>query len=290
MKNVNKRPSLILDCGGWPVEFRFPRSTSGFREKIGKRYSFLLTEVSPQAVLEVSMTENKLNGHETDTIVLDTRSPAFEFSSPAYHLVYDIVKKQGQVVFKPSRPGTELSLLNTVLEVFIGVKHVLSGTGILIHAAAVKSEQSGWIFPGRSGAGKTTLAKSFPDEALVNDETVLIRLNDNGGVSAWNVPLMVPLRGKVKTFDLAGIVFLERHESPLPGEAQAQALSPARIAARLIPHTLPPSMMFCHGSRDAWLEQVLTVCINLASSRPGFLLPWYSEFPAAARSFIEQMA
>jgi hypothetical protein len=57
--------------------------------------------------------------------------------------------------------------------------------GLLIHGCGLRHAEVGVVFPGRSGAGKTTLARKAPDaDDVLSDEIVAVRRDDDGG---WRV-------------------------------------------------------------------------------------------------------
>ncbi len=61
--------------------------------------------------------------------------------------------------------------------------------GFLFHAAGVLHQGRGWLFPGRSGAGKTTLVlKLAPCADLVLSDEVCIALPVDGGWKLWGTP------------------------------------------------------------------------------------------------------
>jgi hypothetical protein len=69
--------------------------------------------------------------------------------------------------------------------------HVLAQRGgMLIHAAGIDSNGKGYIFPGRSGAGKTTLTQQFVGKEgfnLLTDDRIAIRKLD-GSFQAFGTP------------------------------------------------------------------------------------------------------
>ena len=57
--------------------------------------------------------------------------------------------------------------------------------GMLIHGCGLRHAEIGVIFPGQSGAGKTTLARKAPDaDDVLSDELVAVRRDDDG---SWRV-------------------------------------------------------------------------------------------------------
>jgi len=56
--------------------------------------------------------------------------------------------------------------------------------GMLVHSCGLRHEEVGVVFPGRSGAGKTTLARKAPDaDDVLSDELVVVKRGEDG----WRV-------------------------------------------------------------------------------------------------------
>ena len=106
-----------------------------------------------------------------------------------------------------------------------------------MHAAVVVKEQTGYVFLGHSGTGKSTHARkwleAFPDAHLLNDDNPIIRLMDNQEIRVYGSPWS----GKTPCYKnahatLRGIVKLTQapnnliHSIPLP-EAYAHVYSSA---------------------------------------------------------------
>ncbi|HVZ73503.1 MAG TPA: hypothetical protein VHJ20_14090 [Polyangia bacterium] len=71
--------------------------------------------------------------------------------------------------------------------------HLLArGLGVELHGAAVVlPDGRGWLFVGESGAGKTTLARLWrvaPGMTVLSDERVVVRADDEGGLSLYGTP------------------------------------------------------------------------------------------------------
>jgi hypothetical protein len=62
--------------------------------------------------------------------------------------------------------------------------------GALLHAAGIDIDGRGYIFPGKSGAGKSTITRQFAamgDTALLSDDRIVVRKID-GGFKAYGTP------------------------------------------------------------------------------------------------------
>ena len=55
---------------------------------------------------------------------------------------------------------------------------LLQNEGFLIHAASIIHNNNGYIFPGGSGAGKSTISKISDDSTILTDELTLVRKVD----------------------------------------------------------------------------------------------------------------
>lgn len=135
--------------------------------------------------------------------------------------------------------------------------------GVLLHASAVRHEGRGYLFAGRSGAGKTTVARLLADRAeVLSDELVAVRRTPAG----WQV-FGTPFWGD---FARAGAnlsaslhaVYLLRHAKqhhlePLPRRDALTAI-------------LRCSLQFAEGAQVA--EWMLSVVSALAREVPTYRL------------------
>jgi len=214
----------------------------------------------------------KFQNNEKKSIIR-TDGHSFELSRYNCRLSYNIKSGEGQLLFGVFVNEFQLSLWDAVMEVFIGLIHVLSGTGILMHAACVATETGGWLIPGKSGSGKSTIASDFPASSVINDEKILVTFDENMAL-ACDVPLYVPYRGEAYSTRLQGIIFLERLRHNAIQLEKTKPFSAVQIAQNLLFHTLPTGYCFIEQEKGVWLEKLLLVCTRFASMIPGKLLMW----------------
>jgi hypothetical protein len=88
------------------------------------------------------------------------------------------------------------------MDAFLRVLYSLALTehdGLLVHAASIVRDGRAYLFPGRSGAGKTTLARLATDAILLSDEVSLVRAGHAHGTPFWGelatggAPVAAPL-------------------------------------------------------------------------------------------------
>jgi hypothetical protein len=138
------------------------------------------------------------------------------------------------------------------------------GRGVLLHACAVRDDESGLLFSGVSGAGKSTTARlweSQPSATLLSDDRIIVREKDSvfwiygtpwHGDARVASPLAVPLER----------IFILRHAP----QNQALRLKPFDLAARLFVRCFPPFW------DQTGVEFSLQLLDRLCQSVPGYEL------------------
>jgi len=146
------------------------------------------------------------------------RSPVFDSSEPAPVNVYS---KNGKIVierqdfsgsFDPEafQASVEITAKYS-LESFIRILYSLvlpCMDGLSIHSASLVRNGKAYIFPGTSGAGKTTIARSSSDVTLLSDENSIVRGIGEAPL-AYGTPFHGDLEipGKNVRFPVAGLYF-----------------------------------------------------------------------------------
>ena len=123
--------------------------------------------------------------------------------------------------------------------------------GIFMHAAAVESNGKGYIFPGKSGAGKSTISRFFAARgySLLSDDRIVVRKID-GEFYVFGTPWAGDAGiAENRKLPLGGIFFLRQSS-----ENRVQEITPAETAERLMPvtsilwfdkQTVPGILSFC---------------------------------------------
>jgi hypothetical protein len=95
--------------------------------------------------------------------------------------------------------------LDSLLRVFLSWK-LLSCEGFLLHAATVVRNGKAYVFTGKSGAGKSTVASLSPEGSVLTDEISLLR-QEGGMWRAYGTPFWGEFRaaGSNRSAPVAGI-------------------------------------------------------------------------------------
>jgi hypothetical protein len=89
----------------------------------------------------------------------------------------DLPARRGKVVFGRNMEPFAIESFLRIGYSFLAVDH----GGLLLHSAGVLRDGHGYIFPGQSGTGKSTIASlATPTETVLSDEMVVIRKRKDG--------------------------------------------------------------------------------------------------------------
>lgn len=141
-------------------------------------------------------------------------------------------------------------------------------TGVLVHCAGARIGGSMLLFPGVSGAGKSTMSRLILEHGageVANDERMLLTRRDDEW-TAWGTPWPGELGiAHNQHGALGGVVFLEKSD-----RTRAEPLSPQDALARLIPVVSIPwyDGTLTSGALDLCHRLVAEVPVHLLHFRP----------------------
>jgi hypothetical protein len=144
---------------------------------------------------------------------------------------------------------------------------LLPRSGFLLHAATVVRNGKAYVFTGRSGAGKSTVASLAPEGSVLTDEISLLRRED-GEWRAYGTPFWGEFRavGLNQSAPVAGIFRLL--QSP------ANRVERQRTA-EVVRFLLPNVLFFSKG--QAQTDQLLNIVTKAAGEVPGYHLEFRKE-------------
>jgi hypothetical protein len=130
-------------------------------------------------------------------------------------------------------PSVVPSPLRYPLDQILIVNHLASRGGIVVHSAGLDLDGAGFVFPGVSGAGKTTLSLLLADagwrDRLRSDDRMILRVGPDGAITAWGTPWAGDAEiARNLPLPLEALCFLKQSDEP-----GVISLKPAEAAARL---------------------------------------------------------
>lgn len=157
--------------------------------------------------------------------------------------------------------------LDSLLRVLLTWK-LLGHCGFLLHAATVIRNGKAYLFTGRSGAGKSTVASLSPEGSVLTDEISLLR-RENRVWRAYGTPFWGEFRaaGSNISSPVAGIFRLQQAT-----ENQVTALRPVAILRALLPNVL-----FFSAEAEA-NRQLLEILSQAATEISGYNLAFRENY------------
>jgi len=255
----SNRGSLVLSIGEIPV--LISSKNQEFMTQTEERYaSFVSLEAVPYLRIEVNILSEEM----LPTWAADADRPEVRFDNGTERGTFTWQDLSGEfdLVSREARMSCALSpaRLNSFLR-FVYSLVLLKESGFLVHASGLIKNGSGYIFPGKSGAGKTTITRCSPGATLLSDDIPLVKTGDTPrifGTPFWGD---LAVGGEKTRAPLAGIYFPVKDK-----ENYAERLKPKRAIERLLPNVV---FFF---KNEKFSKQLFNLSFDLATKVPAFEL------------------
>lgn len=165
---------LKLDICNIPILLNFDNRKLYSLTK--SRYSAYITNRKPEFSLNVEAKDGNLRRYKSSEPTVSISRGKSEMSFISATIVRNDMF--ADIRFNNGEGNLVISNLPTTLDSFLRVLYTLLlilEEGFLIHAVGLNIKNRGVLFPGQSGAGKTTLAEMAPRKVVFSDELVCIR-------------------------------------------------------------------------------------------------------------------
>ena len=144
------------------------------------------------------------------------------------------------------------------------MNHMATRGGITVHSAGLVFRDWGFVFPGVSGAGKTTLCGLLADgglaDGLLSDDRTILRRDDMGGFRMWGTPWPGDAKiARSASAPLRALCFLVQADA-----AAVVPITPAAAAKRLF------AVSSCPWYRSEGVAGVLDTIDRLVTTVPSF--------------------
>lgn len=136
----------------------------------------------------------------------------------------------------------------------------------LIHASGVSRSGRGFVFAGRSGSGKSTIASLSSQETVLNDETVIIE-TQNSGFCVRGTPFNGNFKSKENANAPLEAIFLLKHAK----ENYLRPLGKSDFVRRFIREVVPSAPLLSMDRAGAFSE-MLEFCSLLVEEVPVYQL------------------
>jgi hypothetical protein len=160
---ARQRSSVVVEIGGLPIALHC--GNSAFIRLVTKRYAGYIAD-SEQAAFDFDIEVSSLSGKSGDEdLSVKWNSGRWLMERGDFHAELNPATARGRIeqTISPYSIDSVLRIVHTLLLARKG--------GFLVHASSAIRNGRAFLFPGVSGAGKTTMARlAPPDAALLTDE------------------------------------------------------------------------------------------------------------------------
>jgi hypothetical protein len=214
------RAELAVEICGVPMRFVMP--SRGFAKTLNRRYDRFLTGRRPEVVFDVRRERRLAKRGSTAKV--------FRQDGLVVLCRQDFIARFDEKTGRGTLSGRfNVHGFDSFLRVFLSCRLARRG-GLLVHSAGLSVGGRGFVFPGRTGAGKSTLSMIAGHKRVLADEVVYIG-REKGRLVARGTPFMGEFRhgGLNVTLPLAGLFFIRR--SRIPGTS---AITPSEAMGLLM--------------------------------------------------------
>lgn len=250
MKEEN---SLIMNIGGISVLLK--SDNEDFLAQIRDVYSnFISNDTDPALVIEMEeLTEKKGPDLNLDSPIIINNKNLYRFFGQYFSGEFNKDTLEGKLKY------TNCKSLNNYLRIVYSLV-LLNENGFLIHAASLIKKGAGFLFPGKSGTGKTTITRLSTDSIPLSDEVSLIKMV-NGKYHAFGTPFWnkLTITGENTHIPLKHIYLPKKDK-----RNYKKSVSPVKTLEGLIPNVL----FFLDD--DKFKMQLFDICYDFATTIPAY--------------------
>jgi hypothetical protein len=235
---------ITLSIGELATAFWFVQF--GESEAVAKHYrSFMVASTdAPAWRLQVSVAPEMISveGFSFQPVRIERERTNLKILRPDFQANVNLTTKRGTLLYAGDLPS-----LDTFLRALYSVR-LLEVEGLLVHASSVEYQGLGYLFVGKSGAGKSTVAQ-LSGARILTDEISLVR-QKRGKFFIYGTPFWGELRGggEPVCVPLRSLNFLHKDRSTFTCDLRVAA------AARSL---LQCTLFF--GSQREWRERLLEI-------------------------------
>lgn len=146
---------------------------------------------------------------------------------------------------------------------------ILRKGGILLHASAGVFSKGGIIFPGRTGAGKTTIVQQFINSKVINDEIIGLRKIDNNFI-VFSTPFwgsggkFLAEKGYIRNCKLMCICFPVKSD-----KLNFELISPKKSLEKLMQTVL------YFGDSRFYIQRILEILYKVTKNTKSYQMKFY---------------
>lgn len=236
---------------------RVASTDTDFLAILGGQYAdFIGPDSAVSIELNVKLVDD-FGGDSDADVAVSRHGECWQITRGDFDAHYNPASRRGAVTQSANRHS-----IDSVIRIIHSLA-LAPANGFLLHAASAIRNDRAFLFAGRSGAGKTTLARLVPSDAtLLSDEVSYIRKSGDM-FSAWGTPFTGELGtpGENTSAQIAALYFLNQASNN-----RLLPIGPAEALRLLLMNVL----FFAHD--PDLVGQVFDVASDFVASVPAFRL------------------
>lgn len=168
---MENKDSLILSIGG--ISLLLESDDHPIFSEIKDMYSNFIVKSSNYSIkIELTFSNdcNKFNNNlDHPEVKLERDKDLISIVWNSFYGNFNLYDFKGELIFNhPSSLNNYLRIIYSFI--------LLDERGFLVHAASLIKNNVGYLFPGKSGTGKTTITRLSIDSILLSDEISLVKM------------------------------------------------------------------------------------------------------------------
>ena len=234
---------------------------------------FLLNGREPDLVIELDVVYHPLGAYQAPDSLLVTKvaqGNRFSFGSGLLEGSLHLSEKRCKIVVKEALLGGMCVRIfeQFLYQVYYTLLHNQNPrpTSFLIHASGVSRDGKGFLFAGRSGSGKSTIASLASKETVLNDETIIVEKR-NGDFWVRSTPFNGNFKSKKNSSAPLKAIFLLEHAK----ENRLKPLSKADFVRKFVREVVISAPLLSMDRESAFSE-MLNFCSQLVEEVPTYQL------------------
>ena len=142
---------------------------AGLCKALSQRYQAFLTEHASQFKVNVSWAK-KVNSTAFTIPNITIDGYRVQLTAPEFSGFCDFTEHQAEIMIQIMTPVEAVDYFLRVVFALLAFE----AQGIMVHGAGILHNERGYLFFGHSGSGKTTLSRLSVNDAVLNDDLVVL--------------------------------------------------------------------------------------------------------------------